>query len=162
ALARAGLRAGEPCAILAPNSPLFLIALGAVAKLGAIGALINTHVTGDGLTHVLRASGARLGVSDRSALPALAGVARSHYVEFLARAAGGPPGPPGVRRLDPPPPAPPPVPDIPDTRGRDVFLYIYPPGPTGSPKPAIVRHLRFTMGGIGLSQLLGIEEGETI
>jgi len=31
ALARAGLRAGEPCAILAPNSPLFLIALGAVA-----------------------------------------------------------------------------------------------------------------------------------
>ncbi len=55
-LARDGVRAGSPVAILAPNSPLFLVALGAVAKLGAIGALINTHVTGAGLTHVPRKS----------------------------------------------------------------------------------------------------------
>src|SRR5262249_9843557 len=56
ALSREGLRAGEPLAILCPNSPLFLVALGAVAKLGAVGALLNTHVVGAGLTHVLRAS----------------------------------------------------------------------------------------------------------
>src|SRR5262245_26205898 len=48
-LARDGVTAGVPVAILAPNSPLFMAAIGAVAKLGAIGALINTHVTGDGL-----------------------------------------------------------------------------------------------------------------
>src|SRR6266446_656116 len=52
-LGREGVARGTPVAILAPNSPLFLVALGAVAKLGAIGALINTHVTGAGLRHVL-------------------------------------------------------------------------------------------------------------
>src|SRR5687768_13371225 len=56
ALAAAGATAGRPVAILCVNSPRFLITLGAVAKLGAIGALVNTHVTGAGLTHVLRAS----------------------------------------------------------------------------------------------------------
>src|SRR4051794_9712182 len=56
---RAGVAPGDPVAILAANGPLFLTALGAVAKRGAIGALINTHVTGPALTHVLRASRAR-------------------------------------------------------------------------------------------------------
>jgi fatty-acyl-CoA synthase len=162
ALARAGLGAGEACAILVPNSPLFLVALGAVAKLGAIGALINTHVSGAGLTHVLQESRARLGICDGAAVVPLAEVAGSHPVAFLADVAGGIALPPGVTPLDDLRRAAPPAPDIPDVRGRDVFLYIYTSGTTGYPKPAIVRHLRFTMGGIGLSQLLGIEEGETI
>ena len=34
-----------------------------VAKLGAIGALLNTHLDGAGLTHVLRASGAGVGIA---------------------------------------------------------------------------------------------------
>ncbi len=162
ALARAGLRAGDPCAILAPNSPLFLFALGAVAKLGAIGALINTHVTGAGLAHVLRASGARLGVCDAGALGGLAEVADDHGLRFLANAPPGAALPPGVTALDDLRPARAAEPDIPELRGHDVFLYIYTSGTTGYPKPAIVRHLRFTMAGIGLSQLLGIEDGETI
>jgi fatty-acyl-CoA synthase len=162
ALAAAGLRAGEPCAILAPNSPLFLVALGAVAKLGAIGALINTHVAGAGLTHVLVASGARLGVCDTTALPALAEVDGSHPVRFLADGPAGTPLPTSAVPLDDLRPARAEAPNIPEIRGHDVFLYIYTSGTTGYPKPAIVRHLRFTMGGIGLSQLLGIEDGETI
>ncbi len=162
ALARAGLRAGDACAILAPNSPLFLFALGAVAKLGAIGALINTHVTGAGLRHVLAASGARLGVCDAAATAALAEVAGTHPVRFLAEVEPGAALPGGVTPLDDLRPARASAPDIPDLRGRDVFLYIYTSGTTGYPKPAIVRHLRFTMGGIGLSQMLGVEEGETI
>jgi fatty-acyl-CoA synthase len=162
-LRRDGVRPGAPVAILAPNSPLFLIALGAVAKLGAIGALVNTHVTGDGLTHVLRASGATSGICDASALPALAEVARTHPVRFLADAPPTATLPPGVRALgDAAAPDPAPEPDIPDVRGGDVFLYIYTSGTTGYPKPAIVRHLRFTMGGVSLSALLGIEAGETI
>jgi fatty-acyl-CoA synthase len=161
-LARAGLRAGEPVAVLSPNSPLFLIALGAIAKLGAIGALLNTHVTGAGLTHVLRASGARLGVCDESALAALGDVAGDHDVGFLADAPATAALPQGVSSLHDVLPASAPEPDIPDLRGRDVFLYIYTSGTTGYPKPAIVRHLRFTMGGVSLAQMLGIEEGETI
>jgi fatty-acyl-CoA synthase len=162
ALTRAGLRAGDACAILAPNSPLFLFAGGAVAKLGAVGALINTHVTGAGLTHVLRASGARLGVCDAAAVGGLADVAGSHPVAFLADARPGAALAPGVTPLDDLRPPTAPAPDLPDVHGRDVFLYIYTSGTTGYPKPAIVRHLRFTMGGIGLSQLLGVGEGETI
>jgi fatty-acyl-CoA synthase len=162
ALTRAGLRAGDTCAILAPNSPFFLFAVGAVAKLGAVGALINTHVTGAGLTHVLRASGARLGVCDAAAVGGLADVAGSHPVAFLADATPGAALAPCVTPLDDLRPTTAPAPDLPDVHGRDVFLYIYTSGTTGYPKPAIVRHLRFTMGGIGLSQLLGVEEGETI
>jgi fatty-acyl-CoA synthase len=147
ALRAAGAERGSQVAICCLNSPLFLAALGAVAKLGAIGALINTHVTGDGLTHVLRASGARLGIADEHARPAIDAVRGSHPVRFLAEGDA---------------PASAPEPDIPDVRGGDVFLYIYTSGTTGYPKPAIVRHLRFTMGGITLGPMLGIEAGETI
>jgi fatty-acyl-CoA synthase len=146
-LTREGVRRATPVAILCPNGPLFVIALGAVAKLGAIGALVNTHVTGAGLTHVLRASGARVGVCTADALPALEAVAGSHPVRFLT-------GLPDAGSAA--------EPDIPDVRGGDVFLYIYTSGTTGYPKPAIVRHLRFTMGGVTLAQQLGVEAGETI
>jgi fatty-acyl-CoA synthase len=163
ALARAGAGAGTPVAILCLNSPLFLVALGAVAKLGAIGALLNTHVAGAGLTHVLRVSQATVGVCDAHALEALAGVAGTHAVEFLADAPATAPLPAGARPLaDALPGGEAQEPDIPDVRGGDVFLYIYTSGTTGYPKPAIVRHLRFTMGGIGLAQMLGLEAGETV
>src|SRR5579875_3767443 len=145
ALAREGVGPGTPVAIFARNSPRFLVALGAVAKLGAIGALVNTHVTGAGLTHVLRVSQARLGVCDAAALPALDAVAGTHPVAFLADAAPGEPLPAGVRPLGDVLPATAPEPAIPEIRGGDVFLYIYTSGTTGYPKATIVRHLRFTM-----------------
>jgi fatty-acyl-CoA synthase len=124
---------------------------------------VNTHVAGAGLTHVLRTSGATCGLCDADALPALAEVAGSHPVRFLADVPATTPLPPGVRPLaDLLPGGSAPEPDIPDVRGGDVFLYIYTSGTTGYPKPAIVRHLKFTMGGVHLAQLLGVEENETI
>jgi fatty-acyl-CoA synthase len=162
-LARRGVTRGTPVAVLALNGPLFLTALGAVAKLGAVGALVNTHVTGAGLTYVLRASGARIGVADAHAVAALRDVGGTHAVRFLVEAPPGTDLPPAVDALgDAAADVLALEPAIPDVRGGDVFLYIYTSGTTGYPKPAIVRHLRFTMGGIGLSQMLGIEEGETI
>ncbi len=163
ALARDGVGPGRPVAILCLNSPLFLAALGAVAKLGAIGALLNTHVAGAALRHVLTVSGAEVGICDGHALPALAGVAGQHGVRFLADASPATPLPPGVRSLAERYPAgEAPEPRLPEVHGGDVFLYIYTSGTTGYPKPAIVRHLRFTMGGIALAQTLGLEAGETI
>ncbi|HLY37568.1 MAG TPA: long-chain-acyl-CoA synthetase [Candidatus Binatia bacterium] len=163
ALARAGAGPGTPVAILCLNSPLFLAAVGAVAKVGAVGALVNTHVTGAGLTHVLRASRATIGICDAHAVPALAAVAGTHPVRFLADVTPGASLPPEVIPLaDTVAAGEAPEPAIPDVRGGDVFLYIYTSGTTGYPKPAIVRHLRFTMGGIHLSQMLGVEAGETI
>jgi fatty-acyl-CoA synthase len=149
-----------PVAIQCQNSPLFLAALGAVAKLGAIAALINTHLEGAGLTHVLGVSGARVGICDQHAVSGLERVAGTHPVHFFTDATDATLS----RGVDPIAPAtrPAPEPDIPDVRGGDVFLYIYTSATTGYPKPAIVRHLRFTMGGVTLSQLLGIEPGETV
>ena len=160
ALRRAGVAKGTPVAILCLNSPLFLATLGAVAKLGAIGALINTHVRGAGLTSVLRASGATVGVCDADALAGLATVHGTHPVHFLAEADAAP-LPPDVRPLRDGP-AHVDEPDVPAVRGGDVFLYIYTSGTTGYPKPAIIRHLRFMMAGLGLAPLLGVEAGETI
>ncbi len=157
-----GVVPGTPVAILCRNSPLFLIALGAVAKLGAIGALINTHVAGSGLSHVLGVSGATVGLTDAEALPALDEVAGTHAVRFLADHDSRTVLPSGIASLPDALPTRADEPDIPDVRGGDVFLYIYTSGTTGYPKATIVRHLKFTMGGISLSQMLGIEPGETV
>lgn len=162
ALRRAGVGPGEPVAVLARNGPLFCTALGAVAQLGAIGALVNTHLGGDGLVHVLRTTGARIGVCDAEAGTALAAVAGRHTVRFLAETAPGLPVPGDAVPLAELLPERPPTPDLPAVRGEDLFLYIYTSGTTGLPKPALVRHLKFTMGGIGLAALLGIGEGETV
>ncbi len=115
-----------------------------------------------GSAHVLTASAARVGVCDTNALPALSDVAGTHPVRFLADAPANASLPAGTVPLDDLRPATAAAPDIPEITGHDVFLYIYTSGTTGYPKPAIVRHVRFTLGGIGLSQLLGIAEGETI
>src|SRR3989441_7811651 len=103
-LGREGVARGTPVAILAPNSPLFLVALGAVAKLGAIGALINTHVAGAGLTHVLGVSAARTGSRHGAALPGPAGVAGSRIVRFLPE---WPPADGAPHRIRPPEESPP-------------------------------------------------------
>src|SRR5512134_1558763 len=59
-LRSAGARRGDAVAIMMENSPAFLMAEGAMAKLGTIGALINTNLRGAGLRHVRGASTARL------------------------------------------------------------------------------------------------------
>jgi fatty-acyl-CoA synthase len=161
-LARSGVGAGTVVAILCQNSPRFLTALGAVAKLGAIGALLNTHLDGAGLTYVLRASGAGVGIADAHAVAALDHVAGTHPVRFFAEGDPGLPLPAGVVSLDDALPAGADEPNAPEVRNADVFLYIYTSGTTGYPKPAIVRHVRFTLGGIGLAALLGLQAGETV
>ncbi len=155
-----GVGRGDVVAIVMPNSPAFLMAEAAVAKIGAIGALVNHHLTGAGLAHALAASRARLGLVDVAAL----GVVVAARPAFPVWGTGDPAGlPPSVESLRAGLAAaetcePPRV----DVRGRDVFLYIYTSGTTGYPKPAIVRHMRFTMGGIALSGLFGIGADDVV
>jgi len=162
ALRQSGVEPGTPVALLARNSPLFCATLGAVAQLGAIAALVNTHLAGESLAHVLRSSGARIGVCDAEALPVLEPVERAHPVRFLAEVGDRGALPFGASPLADILPAHPPMPDLPPVRGEDLFLYIYTSGTTGLPKPARVRHLKFTLGGLGLAALLGLAEGETV
>ncbi len=155
-LRQAGVSPGEPIAILMENSPEFLFAEGAVAKRGAIGALLNTHLRGEPLAHVLRTSGARHVFVDAACLPALLELPEA--AQYTIWALGSPSGlPPHVEPLESAvTSADTTEPELPDIQGRHVFLYIYTSGTTGFPKAAVVRHARFMMGGLGLSALLGI------
>jgi fatty-acyl-CoA synthase len=153
-LRTAGVLVHEPVAIMMENSPAFVCAQGAVAKRGAVAALINTHLRGQPLEHVLRASGARHVFADEACLPAL--VELPGAAAFTVWSLGDPASlPPHVEPLEQAlEQADPSEPQLPDIRGRDVFLYIYTSGTTGLPKAAIIRHSRFMMAGLGLSALL--------
>ncbi len=70
-LRRGGVERGAAVAVMMENSPDFLMAEGAMGKLGSIGALINTHLRGAALAHVLRASTARILLVDAACWPAV-------------------------------------------------------------------------------------------
>ena len=160
-LRSAGAGRGEAVAIMMENSPALLMAEGAMAKLGTIGALVNTNLRGAGLRHVLGASTARIVLADASCLPALAELGP---LEGLAVYGDAPPGALGGASFRSLPEALASAttaePDIPDVKVSDVMLYIYTSGTTGYPKPTIIRHARFTMGGHSLGIVLGLEQGD--
>ncbi len=152
----------EPVALMMENSPALLTAQAAVAKVGAVGALINTHLSGASLNHVLFASKARHVFVDAACLPRLATLPRAASLTVWSL---GPPSvlPPHIEPLEAAlAAAASSEPKMPEVRGRDVFLYVYTSGTTGYPKPAVVRHSRYTMAGIALSGLLGIGSDDVI
>lgn len=71
----AGVRPGDPVALLLPNGPEILIAVFALAKLGAVSVPVNTAYKKDLLSHALATSGARALVVDEVRLPRVAEVA---------------------------------------------------------------------------------------
>jgi fatty-acyl-CoA synthase len=160
-LRKAGVAGGDAVAVMMENSPDFLMAEGAMGKLGTIGALINTNLRRKALAHVLETSTARVLLADAACLPALRELAgwetESVYVG----------GDPAMLRgtafrslqeaLDGASEA---EPDIPDVKVSDVMMYIYTSGTTGFPKPTIIRHARFTMGGHSLKVVLGLQPGD--
>jgi len=152
----------EPVALMMENSPNLLAAQAAVAKVGAIGALINTHLSGSSLSHVLLSSQARHVFVDAAclsrvvALPECAGLTVWAHGDAADL-------PPHVEPLDAAlAAADRSEPVMPDVRCRDVFLYIYTSGTTGYPKAAIVRHGRYIISGIGLSGLLGLDGNDVM
>ncbi|MGH7788400.1 MAG: long-chain-acyl-CoA synthetase [Candidatus Binatia bacterium] len=157
-VARAGASRGEAVAIMMENSPDFLMAEGAMAKLGTIGALINTNLRGAALTHVLRASTARLVLADAACSDALRELGPLEGLTVYAGApADGLRGTPFRSLAEALAAASVAEPDIPDVTVSDVMMYIYTSGTTGYPKPTIIRHSRFTMGGMSLGIILDLE-----
>jgi fatty-acyl-CoA synthase len=160
-LRRAGVQRGGAVAIMMENSPDFVMAEGAMAKLGTIGALINTNLRGAALAHVLQTSTATLLLADAACWEAVHG---RGPLEGMTVYAGAPPealrGTPFrslPEALDAASTA---EPDIPDVKVADVMMYIYTSGTTGYPKPTIIRHARFTMGGQSLRVVLGLDAGD--
>src|SRR5262249_36162635 len=113
-------------------------------------------LSGPPLRHVLLACGARHVFVDATCLPKVVALPDSVSLTLWGQGdAGG--LPPHVEPLDAALAAATRAePAMPDVRGRDVFLYIYTSGTTGYPKPAIIRHSRYTISGIALSGLLSI------
>ena len=157
-LRRAGVTRGDAVAIMMENSPGFLMAEGAMAKLGSIGALINTNLRGAALMHVLNTSTARVVLVDAGCAPALRDLGPLEgsvvYADGPADALRGTPFRSLPEALAAAGEA---EPDIPDVKLADVMMYIYTSGTTGYPKPTIIRHARFTMGGASLRIVLDLQ-----
>jgi fatty-acyl-CoA synthase len=160
-LAGAGVRRGDAVAIMMENAPDFLMAEGAMAKLGSIGALINTNLRGAALAHVLQAAGAAVVLADRACWPALAELAPVEGRAVYALGAAGELQAAGFHALSEALAAASTAePNIPDVTVADVMMYIYTSGTTGHPKPTIIRHSRFTTGGHALGIVLGLQDGD--
>jgi len=160
-LARAAIGRGDAVAIMMENSPDFLMAEGAMGKLGSIGALINTNVRGAALAHVLQASTARVLLADPSCWPAVHELGPLEGMTVFAAAPPEALAATGFRSLpEALAAATTAEPNIPDVKIADVMMYIYTSGTTGYPKPTIIRHARFTMGGESLRVLLGLADGD--
>ncbi|MCS6901664.1 MAG: AMP-binding protein [Myxococcales bacterium] len=139
-----GVRPGDTLALLGPNSPMYVtIQLGAT-HLGAVTALINTHLTGEPLAHALRSSRGKLLLVHRRLEGALAGLDLGG-MEILAYGLG--PFDDEVARADNKLP-------VATCKSSDDFVYIYTSGTTGLPKPCKVSHGRAVMAGAVFSEML--------
>jgi fatty-acyl-CoA synthase len=162
-LRRCAIRAGVGAAAMwrsdGGNSPDFLMARFDGRRDGP--AVIYTNLRGAALAHVLRTSTARvlladaacwLAVHELGPVDALAGFAAASPDALHGTSLRSLP-----EALDAAATA---EPDIPDVRVGDVMMYIYTSGTTGYPKPPIIRHARFTMGGESLRVVLDLVPGD--
>jgi acyl-CoA synthetase (AMP-forming)/AMP-acid ligase II len=151
--AREGITAGGVVAILMDNRPDYVFAVMGLNRIGAVGSLINTNLSGATLLHALAACQAQKLVLGEEHLPKLEEVADSLQtlsvdkdvlVKLDDEAATDPAYLEKLRIIDPE------IADAADgpdlakwsPRNSDVFCYIYTSGTTGLPKPAIIRNQR--------------------
>lgn len=155
ALAR-DLGRGSVVALLMENRPEYLAMWLGLAKVGAVTALVNTHLRGDALAHSLHAADCHLVLMGTECADAWRSLdATSQDVELFQ--VGNPDEKsvaplPGVRSLDEEiadlGTANPPTSVRAELRGSDPLFYIYTSGTTGLPKAARLSHARFMGGGI--------------
>ena len=168
-LAAQGIRKGDSVAVLLENRPEVLVVVGALAKLGAISALLNTNQRKDALVHSLKLSNARAYVVGEELLDAFAPVQPELDLEhadlyFLADR-GTRECPEGfidlARESDRA------SNENPLTTGRvrlkDPCFYIFTSGTTGLPKASIMTHFRWVKASAGFGYCaLNLKPGEAI
>ena len=154
-----GIGRGEVVAILMENRPETLVHQFGLARIGAAAALINTHLQGAALAHVLRAARARAIIVDGTHAAALdtlgapVEVFAPHGAWLAAEPEAAPPGH-RLRDLQA---------ALAATSGarvrgtlkgtEAVFSYLFTSGTTGLPKAAPIRHHRHLVTGAGLQWL---------
>ncbi len=132
ALRNAGVRPGDVVALLAGNSPYYLLIVLAIAYAGATAALLDPELRGDPLRHALAATRPRLTVVEsryRAALSELWAHAGGEVLDF---------GPGELERMAERSAAI----SAPRVDPKDDFALIFTSGTTGLPKPCRVSHAR--------------------
>ncbi len=151
-----GIGRGTVVGLLMENRPEYLAMWLGLAKIGAVTALLNTHLRAEALSHSLQAAGCDrvlLGAECigtwQSLEHAPAGIAVFTVDDPAAQQQAGLPGAQSLDaqiaalRSDNPPRS-----VRADLRGADPLFYIYTSGTTGLPKAARLSHTRFMGGGI--------------
>ena len=122
ALAADGAGPGDRVAILMQNAPEFVVALFAVARLGAIAVPCSVRASAPEIAYILEDSGARLLVHDGRQAERLPEAAAVRFRDYAELAGAGP------------------LPDaFPDE--QDTAFILYTSGTTGRPKGAMLAHV---------------------
>ena len=143
-----GVKKGDVVALLGPNSPMYLVLVLAISRVGATAALINNHLEGAPLSHAVRVSNARVILVERRFSDVLGErqdirqqlehVVRYGDSELEER----------MRRASRTPFA-----RVPVSANTD-YVYIYTSGTTGLPKPCRVTHGRALVAAAGFGTLM--------
>ncbi|MCZ6807640.1 MAG: AMP-binding protein, partial [Deltaproteobacteria bacterium] len=156
-LAGASVQPGDVVALMAENSPFYLAAVLGISRVGATGALINTHLRGRPLAHAVEVSKANVVLVSHTLE---AGLRECEEVcQSLNRILVFDDDPfAGLLSDTPVAPFPPA-----SVQASDDFVYIYTSGTTGLPKPCRVSHERAILAGAGFGPLMfGYQPGDKL
>jgi fatty-acyl-CoA synthase len=140
-LAARGVKRGDVVAIMLENSPLTVMVMLAVVKLGAIAGMLNYHHRGDVLAHSINLLNAKVLIAESKLLAAIdesgAKVTDTITVAELERLAGD------ASTDNPAVTA--------SVRAKEAAFYIFTSGTTGAPKASVMTHYRWlrALGGSG-------------
>jgi acyl-CoA synthetase (AMP-forming)/AMP-acid ligase II len=156
-----GLVRGDVVALMMDNRPDFLFIVMALNKIGAIGSLINTNLSGSALAHAINVCDAKKVLAGGEHLEPVLAVdsdlaSLALDQDLWVQVESGEPSRPGVHTINEEIAAAPTTEQggvhVPSS--RDIYCYIYTSGTTGLPKAAIIRNQRMLGANITFGRLM--------